>query len=351
MSAAPNILVTGATGFIGSHTVVSLLESGYRVVMVDNLSNSEKWMVEGIEAITGRRPPFYPFDVADHNQCRQLQQAEPDIAGVIHFAAFKAVGESTQVPMRYFRNNLDGLLALCEVFGRPAIPWVFSSSCTVYGQPDVLPVTEEAPIKAPASPYGATKQMGEQILRDLARYAGLPVVALRYFNPIGAHPSLHIGELPQGIPNNLIPYLTQTAAGEREQLTVFGNDYPTPDGTCIRDYIHVVDLAQAHVAALDRLLRSAREETFEAINLGTGRGYSVKEVIDTFERVNQIKVNWRYGPRRPGDVVSVYADASQARQKLGWRAQRDLADMLYTSWQWQKRLSASTAAPQGAPSS
>lgn len=335
---AQKIIVTGATGYIGSHTVVSLIEQGYEVIMVDNLSNSQLWVLEGIAAITGKWPPFYPFDLSDRNQCRQLKKIAPEVAGIIHFAAFKAVGESTQKPMLYYRNNLDSLIYLLEVYQEAQPALVFSSSCTVYGQPDTNPVNEDAPIKPAESPYGATKQMCERILQDASGLGGTPVISLRYFNPIGAHSSAQIGELPQGIPNNLLPYLTQTAMGVREKLTIFGNDYPTPDGTCIRDYIHVVDLAEAHVRALDRMLGHRMDANYEVFNLGTGRGYSVKELLDTFEVVNSIKVNWEYGSRRPGDVVTVYADPTRARDQLGWVARRGLEDMLQTAWRWQMVL-------------
>lgn len=332
------ILVTGATGYIGSHTVVSLLDSGYEVIMVDNLINSQSWVLDGIETITGRRPAFYPFDLSESSQCRQLARIAPDIDGIIHFAAFKAVGESTQVPMRYYANNLNSLIYLLESYQKQKPAWVFSSSCTVYGEPDTNPVSEDAPVKRATSPYGATKQMGERILQDAASLMDMPVISLRYFNPIGAHPSAEIGELPQGIPNNLVPYVTQAAVGIREKLTIFGNDYPTPDGTCVRDYIHVVDLAEAHVQAMNRMLEQDMEAPFEFFNLGTGRGYSVRELVETFQQVNETPVPWEFGPRRPGDVISVYADPTKAQRHLGWKARRGLDDMLRTAWLWQQAM-------------
>ncbi|WP_046247072.1 UDP-glucose 4-epimerase GalE [Hymenobacter terrenus] len=334
------ILVTGGAGYIGSHAVVELSQAGYQPIIVDNFNNSQESAVAGIESILGKKVPLYRIDCADAEALRSVFAAEPDIAGVIHFAAFKAVGESVQKPLAYYQNNLGSLLALLTVIGEFKVQsLVFSSSCTVYGIPDALPVTEATPTKKANSPYGATKQMAEDILTDVAAAGGPRTILLRYFNPIGAHESAKIGELPLGVPNNLVPFITQTAAGIREKLTVYGTDYDTPDGSCIRDYIHVVDLAKAHVVAVQRLLDAqpdaAQVETF---NVGTGRGNTVLEVVHTFEEVSGQKLNVELGPRRPGDVPAIYADATKAATELGFETETTLADSLASAWKWQQAL-------------
>ena len=341
MSTKGTILVTGGTGYIGSHTTVELIQAGYQVVSLDNLSNSNIHVLDGIEAITGTRPTFYQVDCNDESAIEEIFTRHPDIQGVIHFAASKAVGESVQKPLLYYRNNLLSLIVLLEAMQRHGTRGiVFSSSCTVYGQPEVLPVTEDAPVQEALSPYGNTKQINEEILRDVV-YAGAPykVIRLRYFNPIGAHPSALIGELPLGVPQNLIPYLTQTAAGIRQELSVFGDDYNTPDGSCIRDYINVVDLARAHVLAVDRILDEAKQSpALETFNIGTGRGVSVLELIRTFEEVTGVPVPHKIVGRREGDSVQVWADPSLANNVLGWQAKESLADTLRSAWAWQVRL-------------
>lgn len=333
------ILVTGGTGFIGSHTTVELQEAGYEVVIVDNLSNSDESVLDGIERITGRRPKFYKSDCNDLEAMRRVYEGNPHIAGVIHFAASKAVGESVEKPLLYYHNNIVSLinqLTLMTEYGTRGI--VFSSSCTVYGQPEKLPVDESAPFMPATSPYGNTKQINEEILRDTI-HSGVPfkAISLRYFNPIGAHPTAYIGEEPRGIPANLIPYITQAAAGIRKELTVFGDDYPTPDGTCIRDYIHVVDLAKAHVAAIDRMLHQDGE-SYEYYNIGTGKGESVLELITAFERATGVKVPYKIGPRREGDIVAVWADPKKANDLLGWQAQSTIEDSLRSAWKWQEQV-------------
>jgi len=341
MSTKGTILVTGGTGYIGSHTTVELIQAGYQVVSLDNLSNSNIHVLDGIEAITGTRPTFYQVDCNDESAIEEIFTRHPDIQGVIHFAASKAVGESVQKPLLYYRNNLLSLIVLLEAMQRHGTRGiVFSSSCTVYGQPEVLPVTEDAPVQEALSPYGNTKQINEEILRDVV-YAGAPykVIRLRYFNPIGAHPSALIGELPLGVPQNLIPYLTQTAAGIRQELSVFGDDYNTPDGSCIRDYINVVDLARAHVLAVDRILDEAKQSpALETFNIGTGRGVSVLELIRTFEEVTGVPVPHKIVGRGEGDIVQVWADPSLANNVLGWQAKESLADTLRSAWAWQVRL-------------
>lgn len=330
-----DILVTGGLGFIGSHTAVSLIESGFRPILLDNLSNSDLSVLEGLEQIIGHTPEFIKGDVNDPAIYECIFE-QFDIQAVIHFAAFKAVGESVEKPLEYYRNNVGGLITLLEAMRKNEITnIVFSSSCTVYGEPDIIPASEESAIKPAISPYGATKQMGETILRDMH---WCHTQCLRYFNPIGAHPSGLIGELPIGVPNNLIPYLTQSVAGLRPPLTVHGNDYPTPDGTCIRDYIHVCDLADAHVMALKRLLDQTPEAHFEAYNIGTGTGSSVLEVLNTFEAATGLKPSYQFGPRRPGDVVQVWADTQLSEKMLGWKAKRSLNEMLRDAWNWQKQL-------------
>ena len=337
------ILVTGGTGYIGSHTAVELIHAGYEVIIIDNLSNSKEFFIDRIEMITGTRPVFVNADLRDMNGLNEFFKITKGIEAVIHFAAFKAVGESVKDPLLYYDNNICGMTNLLKAMTANNISKiVYSSSCTVYGEADRLPVDENSPIKKAESPYGFTKQVGEQMLFDMAASKEMKSVILRYFNPTGAHDSSLIGELPIGVPNNLVPYITQTAIGEREMLTVNGNDYDTPDGTNIRDYIHVVDLAKAHVTALERILSGKTEQDAEIFNLGTGNGNSVMEVINAFEKVTGIKLNYRIGPRREGDVVSIYSDTEKANKVLGWKAERDLSDMMLTSWNWQKAISNST---------
>ena len=335
----PKILVTGGAGFIGSHTVVSLVEAGFEPVIVDNFSNSERGVLDGLRGILGRDVIAYEADCNDAGAMEDIFQKEAFI-GVIHFAAFKAVGESVQQPLKYYRNNIDSLLLLLELMPKYKVHnLVFSSSCTVYGQPEHLPVTEETPRLPAQSPYGNTKAICEDIIRDAVR-SQIPVksIALRYFNPIGAHPSGLIGELPRGVPGNLVPFITQTAAGLRQQLTVFGNDYDTPDGTCVRDFIHVMDLAEAHVQALRKLNETNADAYYDVFNIGTGRGETVLEVINTFERETGVSVNYTIGPRRAGDVEKIYADVTKATNSLGWVASRSLADSLRDAWRWQQKL-------------
>ena len=334
------ILVTGGLGYIGSHTVVALSEAGYEVVIVDNLSNTRIEVLEGIESIIGRRPAFYELDLRNELQVVELFDKEPSIEGVIHFAASKAVGESVENPLLYYENNLSAFIYLLkQLVVKPKSHLIFSSSCTVYGQADVMPITEKAPIKVAESPYGNTKQIGEEILKDTVKVSsGLSAIALRYFNPIGAHASAKIGELPLGIPQNLVPFITQTAAGLRKELAVFGDDYPTPDGTCIRDYIHVVDLAEAHVAALTRLVKGESISNYEVFNLGTGKGSSVLEVIESFEKVSRSKLPYRIAGRREGDVIQAFADTEKANSVLGWKSKHSLDDALASAWAWERKL-------------
>lgn len=336
----PRILVTGGTGYIGSHTVVELQKAGYPVVIIDNLSNSNKEVLDGIERITGIRPEFVEADCTDIKALDKLFADYPGIKGIINFAASKAVGESMQKPILYYRNNLATLLNLLEempIHGVKGI--VFSSSCTVYGEPDVNPVTEQSPIKKPTSPYGNTKQISEEIITDVIN-AGAPIksVILRYFNPVGAHPSAEIGELPNGVPQNLIPYLTQTAMGIRKELSVFGDDYNTPDGSCIRDYIDVVDLAKAHVIAVERMLEDKSDEKIEIFNLGTGNGLSVLQLINTFEEATGVKVPHKIVGRRAGDIEKVWANPTYANKVLGWKADTPIADTMRSAWAWQCKL-------------
>lgn len=333
------ILVTGGTGFIGSHTVVELQKEGYEVIIVDNLSNSSIDVLDNIAKISGIKPEFEEFNFADRQKTADFFQRNENIDGIIHFAAFKAVGESMQKPLEYYQNNIVSLLNILENMKVHGIrDMVFSSSCTVYGQPDELPVTEAAPIKPAWSPYGNTKQMCEDILKFTTSTLAIHTIALRYFNPIGAHESTLIGELPLGVPNNLVPFITQTAIGLRKVLSVFGNDYNTPDGTAIRDYIHVVDIARAHVVAVDRMIKEKGKSKLEIFNLGTGNGSSVLEVIHSFERVSGEKLNYKFEPRRPGDVERVWADTRFANEELGWKATKTLDEMMLSAWNWEKVL-------------
>ena len=336
------ILVTGGTGFIGSHTTVELQQAGYRVVIVDNLSNSKAEVSDGIEKITGERPAFEQVDCCDLSALKNVFRKYPDIKGIIHFAASKAVGESVEKPLLYYRNNITSLLNLLELMPEYGVKGIiFSSSCTVYGQPskENLPVTEKAPIQQALSPYGNTKQINEEIIQDYIHSgADIKAVILRYFNPIGAHPSALIGELPNGVPMNLIPFVTQTAIGIREQLKVFGNDYDTPDGTCIRDYIYVVDLAKAHVKAMERVLDNPDTDPVEVFNIGTGTGLSTLEVVEGFEKATGVKLNWTYAPRREGDIEKVWGNVEKANKVLGWKAEANIEDVLRSAWKWQLKL-------------
>lgn len=333
------ILVTGGAGYIGSHTVVELQQQGYDVVIVDNLSNSSIDVLDNIAAITGVKPVFEQFDLSDESLTADFFKCHSNLAGIIHFAAYKAVGESMEKPLEYYRNNVKSLINMIDGMKTHGIEnLVFSSSCTVYGQPDELPVTEKAPIKPAWSPYGNTKQMCEDILRFSTQSYPVKAIALRYFNPIGAHHTALIGELPLGVPNNLVPFITQTAIGKRECLSVFGSDYDTPDGTAIRDYIHVVDLAKAHLIAVERMLGGKSKLNLEIFNLGTGTGYSVLEVIKSFERVTGEKLNYKIVPRRPGDVEKVWANTQFANDELGWKAEKNLDEMMLSAWNWEKSL-------------
>lgn len=335
------ILVTGGTGFIGSHTTVELQNAGYNVVIVDNLSNSQANVVDGIEKITGIRPAFEEADCCDFAAMERIFNKYPNIEGIIHFAASKAVGESVEKPLMYYRNNFVSLINLLELMPKYNVKGIiFSSSCTVYGQPDPenLPVTEDAPIKPAESPYGNTKQVNEEIIRDYINSgADIKAILLRYFNPIGSHPSAIIGEMPNGVPQNLIPYVTQTAMGIREQLKVFGNDYDTVDGTCIRDYIYVVDLAKAHVKAMTRVLDTDSDK-LEVFNVGTGTGVTTKQIVDAFEKSTGVKLNWTFAPRRSGDIEKVWANPEKANNVLGWKAETSLEETLKSAWNWQVKL-------------
>lgn len=332
------VLVTGGTGYIGSHTAVELINEGYDVAIIDNLSNSNKDSLDGIEKITGKRPKFEEFDLGDAAKVRQFFTNNTEIKAIIHFAASKAVGESVEKPLLYYRNNLTSLLNLLSAMIEFDIPnIVFSSSCTVYGQPEKLPVTEDAPIQKALSPYGNTKQICEEIISDtIFANSSLKAISLRYFNPIGAHPSALIGELPLGVPANLVPFITQTAIGLRDQLKVFGNDYDTSDGTCVRDYIHVVDLAKAHVVAIARLLENKNKTNYEVFNIGTGNGNTVLDIIKTFEKVSGVKLNYKIVDRRPGDIEKVWADTSFANNELGWKAVSTLDETLLSAWKWEQ---------------
>jgi UDP-glucose 4-epimerase len=333
------VLVTGGLGYIGSHTVVELQNAGFEVVIIDNLSNSSMEVLDGIIEITGKTPLFEKIDLRQKSEVIQFFEKHQDISGIIHFAASKAVGESVENPLLYYENNLSTLIYLLQACNNYTIEnFIFSSSCTVYGEPDKLPIDESAPIKKATSPYGNTKQISEEILNDSCKVSNLKSIALRYFNPIGAHDSSKIGELPLGIPQNLVPFITQTAAGLRDQLSVFGDDYPTEDGSCIRDYIHVVDLAKAHVVALERLLKNRNSNQFETFNIGTGKGSSVLEVVNAFEKVTQQKLNYKIVDRREGDVISVYADTKKANEVLGWKAENSMEESLLSSWNWEKKV-------------
>lgn len=332
------ILVTGGLGYIGSHTVVELLNNNFDVVIIDDLSNSEKFILKNIEEVSGKKPAFYPFDLKRKELLKQVFDAHK-IDGCIHFAAYKAVGESQEKPVDYYENNLFSLINLLqEMKERNISNFIFSSSCTVYGQADKMPIDEEAELKLPESSYGKTKQMGEEILKDFATAHQKKITLLRYFNPIGAHPTAKLGELPIGVPNNLVPYVMQTAAGIREKLSIWGDDYPTEDGTAVRDYIYVVDLAKAHVKALQKLINSTKNTQIDVYNLGTGKGSSVLEVVYAFEKANDVNVPYQICKRRAGDITVAYANADKAEKELGWKAETSLEEALRTTWQWQKYL-------------
>lgn len=334
------ILVTGGLGFIGSHTVVELQNKGFEVIIIDNCSNSTTDVLKGITAVSGKEPIFEQFDLREKNKVEDFFNRHNDIEGVIHFAASKAVGESVDKPLLYYENNIATLVYILQQLTKKAASnFIFSSSCTVYGQADELPITENAPVKTAESPYGNTKQIGEEIIKDTCKASGnLNAIALRYFNPIGAHPTVEIGELPIGVPQNLVPFITQTAIGLREQLSVFGDDYPTQDGTCIRDYIHVVDLAKAHVVALERLLANNNKDNYEVFNVGTGTGSTVLEVIQSFEKVSGQKLNYKITDRREGDITAAYADTSKANNELGWSASSSLDESLSSAWKWEQKV-------------
>jgi UDP-glucose 4-epimerase len=333
------ILVTGGLGYIGSHTVVELVNAGYEPVIVDNLSNSNVKILDQLAMIIGYKPVFHQLDLCDVQSVAALAAAEPDITGIIHFAAYKAVGESVAQPLKYYHNNFYSLINLLETYYSKKVNFVFSSSCTVYGQPDVLPVTEDAPVKPAESPYGNTKQVAEEILRETtAAGSTCKVISLRYFNPVGAHDSALIGELPIGVPQNLVPFITQTAIGKREKITVFGNDYNTPDGSCIRDYIHVVDLGKAHVAALKLMEAEGYNNAYDVFNLGTGNGNTVLEIIKAFEQSTGEKLNYQIGPRRPGDIEKVWGDVTKSTNVLKWTAELGINEMMSSAWNWEKYI-------------
>ncbi len=333
------ILVTGGTGFIGSHTVVELFQAGYTPIIIDNLSNSSIQILDQIEKIIDYRPEFHQFDLCDEAAVKNFVANNPDISGVIHFAASKAVGESVLKPLKYYHNNFFSLINLLNAYQGTPINFVFSSSCTVYGQPDQLPVSESAPVKTAESPYGNTKQIAEEILRETAlAHDNYQIISLRYFNPAGAHTSALIGELPIGVPQNLVPFITQTAIGKREKLTVFGGDYDTTDGSCVRDYIHVVDLAKAHVAAIQLLEKGNPDGKYDVFNIGTGIGYSVLEAIKAFEKTSGQQLNYEVGPRRDGDIVKVWGDVTKSAEKLGWKAELGIEEMMKSAWAWEKYI-------------
>lgn len=337
--AKDKILVTGGTGYIGSHTVVELIDAGYEPVIVDNLSNSTISILDQIEKIAGVKPAFFDLDLADEPETLKFLNEQSDIRGVIHFAAFKAVGESVEKPLKYYRNNFYSMINLLNGLKGREINFVFSSSCTVYGQPDQLPVTEDAPVKKAESPYGNTKQIAEEILSEVAAVEpGLRVISLRYFNPVGAHASALIGELPIGVPQNLVPFITQSAIGKRGPLTVYGDNYNTPDGSCIRDYIHVVDLAKAHVAAIRYMESGSGSNKYDMFNVGTGTGSSVLEAIKAFEEATGVKLDYKIGARRAGDIEKVYGDVSKAEKQLGWKARHGMHEMMLSAWNWEKYI-------------
>tara|TARA_R110002051_G_scaffold186206_3_gene255548 strand:- start:6271 stop:7287 length:1017 start_codon:yes stop_codon:yes gene_type:complete len=334
------VLVTGGLGFIGSHTVVELQNKGFEVIIIDDCSNSDEKVLDGIKAISGKKPIFEKLDLKEKQKVEDFFQRHQDVAGVIHFAASKAVGESVEKPLLYYENNIGTLVyILKELCNKNKASFIFSSSCTVYGQADKMPITEDAPVKVAESPYGNTKQMGEEIIADTCKVTpSLNAIALRYFNPMGAHPSGEIGELPKGVPQNLVPFITQTGIGLRDELSVFGDDYPTPDGTCIRDYIYVVDLAKAHVVALERLLNGKNDSNYEVFNVGTGTGSSVLEAIHSFEKVSGRKLNYKIVDRRPGDITSAYADTTKANKVLGWKAEYTLEEAMNYAWIWEQKI-------------
>lgn len=333
------ILVTGGLGFIGSHTVVELQKEGFEVVIIDNLSNSSEAVLKGIFAITAKQPLFEKLDLREKTAVQNFFKKHADLAGVIHFAASKAVNESVEDPLLYYENNINALVyILQELQQKPEAHFIFSSSCTVYGEAEKMPITENAPIQIAMSPYGNTKQIGEEVIQDVAKVSGINAILLRYFNPVGAHPSAEIGELPIGVPQNLMPFITQTGIGLRKELSVYGDDYPTPDGTCIRDYIHVVDLAKAHVISLQRLLKKKNLAKVETFNLGTGTGSSVLEVIHTFEKVSGQKLPYKIVGRRAGDIISAYANTDKANNVLGWKAQSSLEESLASAWKWEQKI-------------
>lgn len=333
------ILVTGGLGFIGSHTVVELQNEGFEVVIIDNLSNAEEKVLAGIIAITGKKPIFEKLDLREKNSVKEFFTRHADVAGVIHFAASKAVGESVENPLLYYENNINALVYLLqELQQKTDASFIFSSSCTVYGQAEKMPITEDASVQPAISPYGNTKQIGEEIIQDVAKVSNIKAILLRYFNPIGAHPSAEIGELPIGVPQNLVPFITQTGMGLRKELSVFGSDYPTSDGTCVRDYIHVVDLAKAHVIALKRLIENKNEAKVEVFNVGTGTGSTVLEVIQSFEKVSGQKLPYKLVDRREGDVIEAYADTQKANKILGWKAESTLDQAIESAWKWEKKI-------------
>ena len=333
------VLVTGGLGFIGSHTVVELQSEGFEVVIIDNLSNSSEEVLKGIENISGKKPIFEKMDLRDKQDVISFFEKHNDINGVIHFAASKAVGESVENPLLYYENNINTLVyVLQQLQKKDDASFIFSSSCTVYGQAEKMPITEDAPVQAAMSPYGNTKQIGEEIITEVAKVSNIKSILLRYFNPVGSHPSAEIGELPIGVPQNLVPFITQTGMGLREKLAVYGDDYPTPDGTAIRDYIHVVDLAKAHVVALKRLLENKNIDKVETFNLGTGTGSSVLEVITAFEKVSDKKLNYQIVGRREGDITSAYANTDKANTVLGWKAQSTLEESLASAWKWEQKI-------------
>ncbi|MDD2793825.1 MAG: UDP-glucose 4-epimerase GalE [Sediminibacterium sp.] len=335
----PKILVTGGTGFIGSHTIIDLVENGFDVISIDDFSRSTSIALSGIETITGKKIKNYSVDLKNFEETQAVFMEHTDIDGIIHFAAYKAVGESVEEPILYYENNMFGLINLLKCVQEFGVPnFVFSSSCTVYGNPDVIPVTEQTPIKPAESPYGATKQMGETVIRDFTKATATNAILLRYFNPVGAHPSGHIGELPVGRPQNLVPAITQTAIGKLPKMMVHGNDYDTRDGSCVRDYIHVSDIAHAHTLAIQYLLEEKNETACDVFNLGTGKGVTVLEAIQAFEKVSGVPLNYSIGPRRAGDVVAIYANNEAAVKKLGWNIQYDIDKMMDTAWKWELRL-------------